>query len=300
VLTNPWQAEGEWLKGALHVHTTNSDGALSPQEVAELYRRCGYDFVVFTDHERVTPPDAARVDGMTIMSGAEVGAREPSGFSHYHLLAVGLTDDLPPDLDRDDAQAAIDALLDLGALVYLAHPYWSLLDEQHMLALERLQGVEVFNAGCEYETRHGDSSQHWDWGLAHGKRWQGIAVDDAHVYEWDACGGWVVVKSRGRSPADILAALRDGCFYSSAGPTIHDLRLDGGTVRLAVSQVAAAHLIVPQPGRGWTTHQLCKRPPCEQTFTQLDLPLPQPPATFRIEVVDDRGRKAWTNPICLE
>ena len=57
-MVNPWSADGQWLKGSIHTHTTNSDGRLSPKEVVELYRRCGYDFVVFTDHGRVTTPES--------------------------------------------------------------------------------------------------------------------------------------------------------------------------------------------------------------------------------------------------
>jgi predicted metal-dependent phosphoesterase TrpH len=39
------------LKGALHIHTTCSDGELTPQEAADAYEERGYDFVAFTDHD---------------------------------------------------------------------------------------------------------------------------------------------------------------------------------------------------------------------------------------------------------
>ena len=39
-----------WYKGNLHTHTTRSDGRKSPEEVADLYREQGYDFLALTDH----------------------------------------------------------------------------------------------------------------------------------------------------------------------------------------------------------------------------------------------------------
>jgi hypothetical protein len=39
------------LKGALHVHTTCSDGQLSIPEVIEAYHTLGFDFIALTDHD---------------------------------------------------------------------------------------------------------------------------------------------------------------------------------------------------------------------------------------------------------
>lgn len=44
-----------WWKGDTHMHTLLSDGLVFPAEAAALYRRLGYNFIVFTDHD-VTPP----------------------------------------------------------------------------------------------------------------------------------------------------------------------------------------------------------------------------------------------------
>ncbi len=41
------------LKGALHLHTTCSDGELTPQEVAKAYEERGFDFIAFTDHDYI-------------------------------------------------------------------------------------------------------------------------------------------------------------------------------------------------------------------------------------------------------
>ena len=44
------------LKGQLHIHTTCSDGKLTPQEAAEVYERMGFDFIAITDHDHLLKP----------------------------------------------------------------------------------------------------------------------------------------------------------------------------------------------------------------------------------------------------
>ena len=34
----------------LHTHTTRSDGSRTPEEVAEIYKKAGYDVIAVTDH----------------------------------------------------------------------------------------------------------------------------------------------------------------------------------------------------------------------------------------------------------
>jgi len=44
--------DGNWYKGNLHCHTTESDGCLTPKEVKELYKENGYHFLCISDHEK--------------------------------------------------------------------------------------------------------------------------------------------------------------------------------------------------------------------------------------------------------
>jgi hypothetical protein len=45
-----------YLKGNLHTHTSFSDGALMPGEMAEVYADLGYDFIAITDHDYLIRP----------------------------------------------------------------------------------------------------------------------------------------------------------------------------------------------------------------------------------------------------
>lgn len=46
--------EGNWYKGNLHSHTTNSDGMLTPKEAVALFREQGYHFLCFSEHDKYT------------------------------------------------------------------------------------------------------------------------------------------------------------------------------------------------------------------------------------------------------
>lgn len=64
------------LKGALHVHTTCSDGIMTPEEALRIYRDLGFDFVALTDHDYLMKPNAYQdvpdiFEGMLVFKGIE-------------------------------------------------------------------------------------------------------------------------------------------------------------------------------------------------------------------------------------
>ena len=72
---------GEWYKGSLHSHTTNSDGDASPIDVVMWYRDHGYDWLVISDHNKLTRVDTTPLESnsekfLTIL-GEEVTAELP-------------------------------------------------------------------------------------------------------------------------------------------------------------------------------------------------------------------------------
>jgi hypothetical protein len=65
------------LKGGLHIHTTCSDGKLTPQEAADAYWEQGFDFIAFTDHDYLLKPETNGVyervkSDMILFSGVEM------------------------------------------------------------------------------------------------------------------------------------------------------------------------------------------------------------------------------------
>lgn len=72
----------------LHLHTTHSDGRLSPTEVVELSARRGLKVIAVTDHDSTDgvaeATSAARLKGLTIIPGVELDTSVPG--KELHLL----------------------------------------------------------------------------------------------------------------------------------------------------------------------------------------------------------------------
>jgi hypothetical protein len=79
------------LKGQLHTHTTCSDGSLTPQEVADIYARMGFDFLAFTDHDHLLRPSYRRTiasvrSGLLIFPGVELTVQTRKGYVHVSRI----------------------------------------------------------------------------------------------------------------------------------------------------------------------------------------------------------------------
>jgi hypothetical protein len=78
------------LKGALHVHTTCSDGDLSISEVVRVYADLGFDFIALTDHDFLMRPGCYATVGniktdMLIFTGVELTVFE-KGYVHVNRI----------------------------------------------------------------------------------------------------------------------------------------------------------------------------------------------------------------------
>ena len=159
-MDSPWRAEGEWLRAALHAHSTNSDGELSARGVAQHYGRAGYDVVALTDHwHRSEAPSTA---GLLVLPGVELNCLLPED-RDGHVLGIGIEQD-PAELEGERRGLAETAewIVGAGGVAYLAHPYWTGVRPAGFELPASVAGIEVFNAGCELEVGRGLSSVHWD------------------------------------------------------------------------------------------------------------------------------------------
>ena len=118
------------------------------------------------------------------------------------------------------------------------------------------------------------------------------AVDDMHGHLPDFALAWVMVKSLERSQAAILSALKRGAFYSSEGPEIKHMALNG---RKLVMHTSAASTILVN-GQGYTN---AFKTGVNITHTEIDLSDFDSP-WFRVIVTARDGRHAWSNPYWFE
>lgn len=290
-----WQSiysrPGRWLKGNLHTHTTQSDGQLTPEQAAVWYRDKGYDFLAISDHWVHTSPLA--VDGITTVAAAELDGQG------YHMLALGMQS-LPDKEQADDPQAMIDHILSEEGLAFIAHPYWTGQSSHAIAQLRGLKGIEVFNSVCDVTKATGYARVHWDDLLAAGHRLLGLAVDDVH-WRFGAQGrGFVMVRSEDTSDQGILAAIREGAFFSSMGPTINDLWLAPGS-----DETAPRLHVRTSPCRSITFYASGPRGlrnDAEQgdiiETAAIDVTPDQ--VYLRVECCDALGRTAWSNPVYVQ
>lgn len=293
---NPFFKPGRWYKGCLHVHSTASDGALAPEDVLAWYRSRGYHFIALTDH-RVTSEARTLAEDWITLAGVEDDGVDPVA-GLYHLVGIGLDRPWVRPEGNDSMQESIDALRDAGALVCLAHPYWSGQRSEQLLGAEGCFSLEVYNGGCEVDDAKGFSNVHWDDLLAAGCRLWGLAVDDAHwrTGDRDAGLGWVWVKAPALTQQAILEALEQGCFYASSGPQIESVEWDAksGQITVRCSPVASIDFV----GIGPFSRRISA--PTGQTLTEATFLLPKGQPYVRVACTDTHGGWAWSNPFFLE
>jgi len=302
----PFSTPGHFWRGNLHAHSTLSDGALTPVNVVEAYRRAGYDFVQVSDHflDRFDWPIAdtrsLRCGNFTTLIGAEVHAMATSAGEYWHILATGLPIDFPQPQPDESGPRLAKRAREAGAFVAIAHPSWSQLTLQDGRSLGAAHAVEVYNHACAVMTDRGDGFYLLDQLCNEDQRLLAVAGDDAHFHNGalDAFGGYVMVKSESLEPEQLIGALKAGEFYSTQGPRIHNIEITRTEVRVECSPVHTIALVtsaspaVSRVGRGLTEATIAFAETAKWAWR--DLP---PVKWFRIVVIDGPGRRAWTNPI---
>ena len=291
-----FELPGRFWRGNLHTHTNLSDGALSPAETVQVYSEAGYDFVAITDHFRpeygypVTDTRSLRSEGFTTLIGAELHAPRTEAGQQWHIIAAGLPLDFVPPSGTETGPELARRARSAGAFVGMAHPAASLLTAADAERLDAAHSIEVYNALSGRENR-ADSWHLADVMLNRGHRLTTYAADDAHLQPQDPppCQAWVHVRAESLEPDALLTALKAGHFYSSTGPELYDVRIEGDTITVQCSPAAKILLSGGHPGAEWV----------EGTdLTEATFPRTLFRATHcRVTVEDASGRRAWTNPI---
>ena len=156
--------------------------------------------------------------------------------------------------------------------------------------------VEIYNHGCAIENDRGEGWYLLDQLLTEGKRLTAFATDDAHFKTPDYFGGWVHVKAESLDPEALLAALKQGHYYSSQGPQFQSIELQGKEISIGCSPVDTITVVC---GHSRT----CVRTGKAITEASFDLKalergwlLKKPSPWFRVTVIDHAGKRAWRTP----
>ena len=300
------QGEGRFFRGNLHCHSNRSDGLREPEEVVGAYRDAGYDFVCLSDHFeaeyawRITDTRPLRGEGFTTIVGAELSSAPWTEREAYWVTAVGLPVDFgaPPP---DDHAEAIRRAADLGAFVVMLHPGLNNLQlsaADRLPALEAVHAVEVYNhnAAMAVPSDRAYGAYMLDGLLEKGRRLLVNAGDDAHFgHPLDRFGGWVEVRCERLDPDALLESLKAGRYYSTQGPQLRELLVDGERLRVETSDVYAISLT--GGGDRWRSG-MERHGEVDAPITEAEFDLtPFRGSYCRVIVVDPAGRRAWSNPV---
>jgi hypothetical protein len=299
-----FSAPGRFWRGNIHTHSTRSDGILSPEEVCRRYRAEGYDFLALTDHFSgrygypIVDTQPFRTNSFTTILGAELHSGAMANGEIWHILAVGLPPDFAPSTNPDflptpgqesGPELAARAVA-AGAFVAIAHPQWSGLTLADARTITAAHAVEIYNHGCATGCDRPDGAAIADLLLTDGRRVTLIATDDAHFHEPDHFGGWVMVKAEANEPEALLSALKRGDFYSSQGPELRDVWIEGDEV--VVESSAVVSVIALGTGSGAKAVH-------GHSMTRTAVPIARLSNSpwVRVAVIDAAGKRAWSNPI---
>jgi hypothetical protein len=261
-----------------------------------------------TDHWHVT--DAPSPGHLLVIPSVELNCVLP-GARDGHVLGFGVK--ASPDELRELA-AGYGTLDETGSWItahggvaYLAHPYWTGITPGTLELPESVVGIEVWNAGCELEVGRGLSSVHWDELLEAGRLCPAIAADDSHHPGFDSgfAATWVRVPER--SATAVLAALAEGAFWCSAGPSLHGVRVEGDVVEVRCSPCRSITLVsgrtigaAVNAGRlGYRHAGVVLDEDATGLLTAARLTVPPAARHVRVEVTDPSGARAWSNPVAV-
>jgi hypothetical protein len=134
--------------GAVHIHTTYSDGDGTFDDVVDTASRCGLDFILMSDHDTIQ----SRMDGkegwrngMLVLAEQEVSPREG------HCLVIGADELIEVDR-KEKLDVVFEQIKQKGGHGFAAHPYsddtglgsvkyitWDSIDDN------RLTGIELWS-----------------------------------------------------------------------------------------------------------------------------------------------------------
>ncbi len=193
--------------GVIHIHTTDSDGTKSHEQIIRLAQRYGIDFLMFSDHMTLSGKRKEGWYGETLVL---VGYEHEDQNERNHYLIFGLDEPLGAELSPAEyvRQARI-----LGALGIIAHP-----DERRNFpkypplpwtewSVDEFDGIEIWNHMSAWLEGIADGRRlryiisprrllvsppratlrRWD-EIAQRRKVLGVAAADAHGYRYRIFG----------------------------------------------------------------------------------------------------------------
>ena len=277
----------------LHMHTSLSDGAATPEEAAQRYLSEGYDAVAFTDHWVYGKEQT--INGLTILAGGEYNTYHgDTRKGVWHIVGIGLEHDLSVEKWNAPPQEVIDAIKEAGGYVILAHPAWSLNTPERIMALKGIDATEIYNSISNViKFNRPDSSLIVDMLGAQNRFYHLVGADDTHYYEADTCVSYIMVEAEDNSAKSLTQAIREGKYYASQGPEVHLWR-EGNEV---VCRCSPCNTVIFNSNLAWSDNTRIRR---GWNLTEERYVFGPDENFVRAEVIDGNGKRAWSQIITID
>ncbi len=310
--------EGDFYKANMHCHTTVSDGNLTPEEVKEEYQKRGYQIVAYTDQGNYCPHPELSTKDFLALAGFEAEFKEKSEDRQQtggKTFSISFYDSAPTEMaeekagicmpeaknyDHSGINACIKKMNHLGFLASISHPYRSLHNYEDYTGLEGLFAMEIYHYRSELEGLNGYNPQAYDEMLRQGKKLYCLASDgNRNKYPMghpfcDSFGGFIKIKAKELTYPAVMLALKKGDFYSSMGPEIHSLYIEGRD--LVVKTSPAEKIYVKTEGRN--CHIKAASP--GENLEEARFPLTGREGYIRVVCRSENGLYANTNAYFLK
>jgi hypothetical protein len=230
-----------WFSGGLHLHTTHSDGSISPGALADAARAAGLEFIAITDHNNTThtreplPPSPLHIVGEEVTT--------PAGHANVWGLPANAWIDFRVRPTDPGAAAAINRLVAVahkaGGIVAINHPVTDCAGcSWEQVIPDALDAIEIWNG----EKGPQDAAiAIWDRLLRAGRHVTAIGASDWHRVPARIEAAAVRVLAADLTQPAILDAIRRGHVIvmrdaKSAAPSI---RVNCGAREAAIGDTLA-------------------------------------------------------------
>ncbi len=261
-------------KANLHCHSFLSDGKLSPKELKDAYKAHGYSVLCITDHERPVDHTDLSDDDFVMLTGYEAYIR-PEGYNylkpeiHLNLFArdphnlkyINFEDKfckyIKEPAERDALEKVgsskpreytveyinefVKTANEHGYICSHNHATWSMEPEEMVAAYRGFFTMEMYNYSSDLINRMEYNGALYDRLLLEGIRIGCHSADDNHNRRpfgdpgCDSFGGFAMIMADELSYDGIFSALENQNFYSSSGPEIFEITVDGNKVHIETS-----------------------------------------------------------------
>ena len=288
--------DGIFFKGNTHMHSTVSDGSLTPDNLKKLYKDNGFNFIAITDHNIFSNYDYFNEKDFIMIPGVEVDTFKDNKYNH--IIGLGTEKTKFKHMQKitrkgtENIQELIDMLTVNGNLAIIAHPSWSNLDLNDVFSAKNCLGFEIFNNLSEQRWANGECSVYFENVCRSGGYCYCFASDDLHDSTAAQMGSFISVKAEKLTAQSILSSIQKGSFYASTGPVIKDFYYENGRAYVSCSPAEQINIVTDVLFKEYHAHangKILIDFSAETSGVRL----------VRAIVIDKFGKKAYTQPIIL-